>query len=177
MNFKVALVAASLLTGASASTVAITSAQPDERGPAWVNGGIGEAEQHALRQAAGNYSLGLTFASFSGAYLANVDVQVKNARSDAVHSRTSLDPILLVDLPAGQYIVEATYEGKTLTHVVNLGAEKSDAQRDIELADGAAGTDRPLMAGGRFPPSRLEHDHPARAAMSWCRVALRLTGT
>lgn len=85
--------------------------RPDEQGPAWVNGGIGEAEQRALKQAAGNYSLGLTFASFSGAYLANADVQVKNAGGEVVCSGTSLDPILLVDLPAGQYIVEATYEG------------------------------------------------------------------
>jgi hypothetical protein len=84
-------------------------------------GGIGVEESHAMRAAMKDYPLSLLFARPSGAYLADVDVTVKD-----VHGATALEmradgPVCLVDLPAGRYTVEAASEGVTKTQVVTLG--------------------------------------------------------
>ena len=66
-------------------------------------GGIGEDESTAMRSAMKNYPLALLFAEKSGAYLANVTVDI---RSKQVSSQfTAEGPVCLLKLPAGSYSV------------------------------------------------------------------------
>jgi hypothetical protein len=92
-----------------------------------LQGGVGEAERQQMKAAAADYSLGLTFAADSGAFLADVAVRVLDAKGRAVFDTTVRNPIVLVDLPAGRYTVEATYQGRTQRSSVTLAQGKSRA--------------------------------------------------
>lgn len=92
-----------------------------------LQGGVGEAEQQQMKAAAADYSLGLTFASDTGAYLADVALRVLDAKGRVVFDTTVRNPIVLVDLPSGRYSIEATYQGRTQRSSVTLAQGKSRA--------------------------------------------------
>lgn len=83
-------------------------------------GGIGEDESTAMRAAMKNYPLSLLFAEKSGAYLANVAVDV---RGKQVSSQFTADgPVCLIKLPAGSYKITATTKGgSSQTQSVQVG--------------------------------------------------------
>lgn len=92
-------------------------------GASYVCGGIGVGEQQAIKAEAGKHDLMLTFAVSSGAYLADVDVQVKDAKGGVVLSAKCDGPIMLVDLPAkGTWRVTAQANGQTRQKTVTAGA-------------------------------------------------------
>ena len=93
-------------------------------------GGVGEEETNYMKQEAKGYDLMLTFATRSGAYLADVDVDIKNARGDTVLQLACDSPILLVDLPkGGTYKVRAETAGYTLNQTVKVAGGRKQAQR------------------------------------------------
>ena len=91
-------------------------------------GGIGEDESTAMRAAMKNYPLSLLFAEKSGAYLANVAVDI---RSRQINSQfTAGGPVCLIKLPAGSYKITATTkDGSSQTQSVQVG--KSPRQLDF----------------------------------------------
>lgn len=91
-------------------------------------GGIGEDESTAMRSAMKNYPLALLFAEKSGAYLANVAVDI---HSKQVSSQfTAEGPICLIKLPAGNYKITATTKsGSSQTQSVQVG--KTPRQLDF----------------------------------------------
>lgn len=89
----------------------------------YLTGGVGQAEQEALRRAAPQYNLALTFAAPGGQFLAGVAVAVKDHRGETLLLASSAGPMMLLELPPGRYTVEATYEGHTL-------------KREVAVADG-----------------------------------------
>jgi hypothetical protein len=111
---------------AAAAQAAIVESQ-HPGGVRSLQGGVGEAEQQQMKAAAADYSLGLTFAADSGAYLADVAVRVLDAKGRTVFDTTVRNPIVLVDLPAGRYSIEATYQGRTQRSSVTLAQGKSRA--------------------------------------------------
>lgn len=87
----------------------------------YVCGGVGSEESNAMRAAMKDHPLSLLFARASGAYLADVEVTVKDAQGGTALSMRADGPVCLVDLPAGRYTVEAASEGVVKTQVVALG--------------------------------------------------------
>ncbi|MBO9516218.1 MAG: carboxypeptidase regulatory-like domain-containing protein [Variovorax sp.] len=87
----------------------------------YVCGGVGAEESNAMRAAMKDHPLSLLFARASGAYLADVDVTVKDAQGGTALAMRADGPVCLVDLPAGRYTVEAASEGVSKTQVVSLG--------------------------------------------------------
>lgn len=120
------LAALSPLVALPAAQAAVVESQ-HAGGVRSLQGGVGEAEQQQMKAAAADYSLGLTFASDSGAYLADVAVRVLDAKGRAVFDTVVRNPIVLVDLPAGRYSIEATYQGRTQRSSVELAKGKSRA--------------------------------------------------
>lgn len=88
----------------------------------FVSGGIGEAEQQQLRAREGEYNLKLVFTLTEGNYLADVNVVVSDAKGGKLVEHQAGGPFFMVKLPAGQYSVAATYDGKTVTRKVTVGA-------------------------------------------------------
>jgi hypothetical protein len=80
----------------------------------YVSGGIGLDESEAMKAAAKDYPLALTFAAQRDGkadYVANVGVSIHDAQGKPVLQATAEGPYMLVKLPAGRYKVSATYNG------------------------------------------------------------------
>jgi hypothetical protein len=91
----------------------------------FVCGGVGDADQKAIKAQAPQHHLMLTFALSSGAYLADVDVQIKDSKGGVVLNTKCGGPIMLVDLPsAGTWTVTAQSNGQTRQKQVTAGAGK-----------------------------------------------------
>lgn len=87
-------------------------------------GGVGQLESQYMKQAAGDYDVMLTFASDSGSYLADVDVDITDARGNRVLKTACGGPIMLVDLPrSGTFHVRATSDGTELRRAVNVAGK------------------------------------------------------
>jgi hypothetical protein len=123
-----------LLALGSASAVALAQAplsagslQFRQVGTAsYVCGGLGEEEQQVMKAEAGRHSLMLTFALSTGAYLADVDVQIRNVQGATILDVRCGGPIMLVDLPsAGSWRVIAQVNGQTRETTVTAGPGRS----------------------------------------------------
>lgn len=80
--------------------------------PNFICGGVGEADQQAMKAQAAQHDLMLTFAESTGAYLSDVAVQIRDLRGGVVLDTICHGPIMLVDLPrAGRWRVTAQVNG------------------------------------------------------------------
>ncbi|MGE8589530.1 MAG: carboxypeptidase regulatory-like domain-containing protein [Alcaligenes sp.] len=89
----------------------------------YVSGGIGIDESEAMKAAAKDYPLALTFAAQRDGkadYVASVAVTILDAQGKEVLKATSEGPYMLVKLPAGAYKVSATFEGKAQEREVTV---------------------------------------------------------
>jgi hypothetical protein len=85
----------------------------------FVTGGIGQSESDSMKAAEKNYPLSLVFAKRmqgENAYASDVPVTIKDSKGTTVLKTTTTGPFLLVKLPAGQYKISATNDGKEQTH-------------------------------------------------------------
>jgi hypothetical protein len=88
---------------------------PQVEGPRYLNGGIGDEEVAALNLREKEFNLKMVFADADGAYLADVEVTVRDAKGAVRFSKQNLGPIMLMQLPEGPYEVSATWVGKDKT--------------------------------------------------------------
>jgi hypothetical protein len=87
----------------------------------YVCGGVGSDESTAFKSAMKDHPLSLLFARAGGAYMADVDVTVKDAGGGTALAMRADGPMCLVDLPAGRYTVEASSQGVMKSEAVTLG--------------------------------------------------------
>jgi hypothetical protein len=90
----------------------------------YLSGGIGLNESDAIKHVAKAYPLELEFvlkAKPKAEYVANVKVQIKNAR-DMTMLKTTTGPFLLAKLPAGKYTISANRDGKVMHRQVEIAA-------------------------------------------------------
>ena len=98
---------------------------------AYLCGGVGENEASYMKEQANSYDLMLTFATRAGSYLANVDVNIKDAHGNSVLQTRCDAPMLLVDLPAsGTYRIRAETSGYSLDRSAQVNA--SHRRRRVE---------------------------------------------
>lgn len=94
----------------------------------YVTGGVGDAEIGEIKQMMRDYSLSMTFAerqNGNAVFLADVPVTVRNAHGDSVLDVRTSGPYLLVKLPAGNYEISASHNGKTETRKVKVSDHSS----------------------------------------------------
>jgi hypothetical protein len=99
-----------------------------EQGVDYREGGIGEDEAQAMLQKSSEYPLMLTFAEYLNgkhAYTADVQVRIADQSGDPVLQTKSDGPLMLVDLPQGEYEITATYEGETKEQRVQVQPQES----------------------------------------------------
>ena len=87
----------------------------------YLSGGVGMNAQDAINARARDFNLKLVFTLNEGNYVADVGVALKDARGRTVVEDTAEGPFFLAKLPAGQYTVAATYEGRTVTRKLQVG--------------------------------------------------------
>jgi hypothetical protein len=81
----------------------------------YVTGGVGDDEESAIKQLMHNYSVTMTFAVRQGAhadFLSDVPVSIRDARGAMVLNVQTNGPYLLVKLVPGQYVAEASHDGR-----------------------------------------------------------------
>ena len=87
-------------------------------------GGVGVGEQDRMKADAPNHDLMLTFATPGGAYVADVDVEIRRGAQVVLRGHCG-GPLLLADLaPAGRYEVQATSKGRVQRKAVTIGTSK-----------------------------------------------------
>jgi hypothetical protein len=85
-----------------------------DQGIRYVSGGVGEDERAALDAVSNQFNLRLIFAmQGSGEYLAWVRVNISDTRGGTALAAESHGPWFLVQLPPGEYVVEASAPGQT----------------------------------------------------------------
>ncbi|HJV75517.1 MAG TPA: hypothetical protein VJ654_14930 [Noviherbaspirillum sp.] len=126
-------------------------------------GGVGSDEAAYMKSEAKNYDLMLTFAARNGAYLANVDVDIADAKGNSVLQANCDAPIMLVDLPkSGNYRVRADAAGYTQNRTIKVATGKKKRQHVAaasmvwpqQVAEGPASANTSTGDGSRDQGSR-----------------------
>ena len=95
-----------------------------ENGFTYMCGGVGAEEATQVKQAAHDYDMMLTFATRKGDYLADVNVDIKDARGTTALKTTCDGPLMLVDFPrSGTYRIHAETGGYTLNQTARVQAK------------------------------------------------------
>ncbi len=121
----------------------------------WMCGGVGESEIAYMQQQARNFDLKLTFASASGAYLANIDVDIRGPQGESVLQTNCDGPIMLVDLPgSGVYQIAADADGFQQASTVRLSSDRKRTAQNVFItwprsAVAEMGTGAPTSGGDR----------------------------
>lgn len=84
-------------------------------------GGVGLEEREYMTSLSGNYNLKLVFAVASREYLAEVKVVILDPKGKTHVTTTADGPWMMVKLPQGSYLVQATAGGHTLVQKCNIG--------------------------------------------------------
>lgn len=102
---------------------ALLAAQPKEQnGIRYVNGGVGQEEQTAMRDGRADYNLRLTFATReSGAFRSDVQLDIMDTKGATLLSVANTGPMFYARLPAGTYRISAAAEGKVFKRSVKIG--------------------------------------------------------
>ena len=125
MNLSTLLAAALALAaaGALAQTPATATGSTGAQAATFRCGGVGEDEQKRMKAEAAQHGVLVTFATNDGAYLADVDVEVRHDGKSVLQGRCT-GPLMLMDLaPQGSYEVAATAQGRTQRKTVTVGAK------------------------------------------------------
>lgn len=121
----------------------------------YLTGGFGLDESTAIKEAMGDYSLAMTFASSAGgraAYVSQVQVVIRDAYDSTVLNVESRGPFLLARLPAGTYEVFATYNNQTQSRTVAI--KDGHSTRQVFEWQGAPDTSRPSSSTSTATPDQ-----------------------
>lgn len=84
-------------------------------------GGVGAEERDYMQSQAPNYNLKLIFAVASREYLADVKVVILDPNGKTYVTTTADGPWMMVKLPEGSYVIQATVGGQTMVEKLKLG--------------------------------------------------------
>ena len=124
---RITAAVALLLASAALVPVAYTADEEAVRssgGISYVSGGVGAASTDRLSALAKDFNLKLVFALKSGDYVSGVDVTIADAAGKTLLKANSEGPWFLTRLPAGNFKIAATFDGKTESRTIAVGAEK-----------------------------------------------------
>lgn len=89
----------------------------------FVSGGIGFCESQEMRRISHEYQLELLFLEKTArreSFLAGVPVQITDSKGSLAVDTITKGPLLLAKMPAGRYVITATYDGIVKTHHLRI---------------------------------------------------------
>lgn len=86
------------------------------------SGAVGVGERQRMMQSYTDYNVHFAFAQADGAYVADVAVAIRDPDGRLVWRGVSDGPFLFAEVPRGQYLVSAVYQGRTLTRRIDAGS-------------------------------------------------------
>ena len=96
-------------------------AQGDGRSVSSTSGGVSLNSRDQLRSNMPDHNVKMVFSLTTGNYLSDVTVKVVDSARRTVLDEVSNGPWLFAKLPPGNYNVTATFNGKAVTHALNVG--------------------------------------------------------
>lgn len=87
----------------------------------FVTGGVGDAEIAEIKSIAPRYPLQILTADKAGQFVAGAVVTIEQG-GQRLFEATLDGPYLLAKLKPGRYRVRATFEGRSIEHVVDVGS-------------------------------------------------------
>lgn len=81
----------------------------------YISGGVGEEDLQALDIEQDNHRLKMVFTTLDGTFLADIAVLVLDTKNNTLLDTRSEGPVMLLDLPSGNYQVRATYALETIS--------------------------------------------------------------
>ena len=87
----------------------------------FVSGGVGVDSRERLQAQEKDFNLKLVFALVEGNYLADINVNVKDAAGKTLVEHVADGPFFMAKLPAGAYSVTVGNNGQTQTRKVKVG--------------------------------------------------------
>jgi hypothetical protein len=110
------------------AVAAVPAALAAGSAPEVVSGGVGIGERQAMMEQFKDYNLQLGFAQPDGAFLADVNVTIRDRAGNVVWSGTTNGPLLFARLEPGTYVVEADFEGQSQKRTVTAGRSAGSMQ-------------------------------------------------
>lgn len=141
---KACAVALGLLSGVPLAALAqAVDRVQEQNGITFVSGGIGEDSRSdlAAREKSYNFKL-ITTLEGSGSFVSGARVIVATAKGDKLVEHVTEGPIMLAGLPAGGYVVIASFRGITHTRKFQVRADRlhteylrwpADPSQDVTL--------------------------------------------
>jgi hypothetical protein len=128
-----------------------------ENGISYISGGAGSDEADALNRMSSQFNLKLTMTVPSGQFTTPAALRIEDAAGTTALEIRPSGPLFFAKMPAGQYVIQATAEGQTLTKKVTVPASGLEA---VAMTWPAA--DEPVRAGDApdIAPRRAPVDLP-----------------
>ena len=79
----------------------------------FISGGVSSEEREVLEASRKAYNVQLTFAEIGGAYLADVNLVITDAKGGEIIGIKANGPLFYIQLPPGRYGVSATFKNET----------------------------------------------------------------
>ena len=122
------LLSTGVLVGVLAGAVSVTvTAQQDPglqienyQGVSYISGGVGEGEIDYLKTIARDFNLRLMFATQEGKFLADIQVQIRDAKGATVLETVANGPFLYADLMPGTYRVWVSDSSQNFQQAVKV---------------------------------------------------------
>jgi len=90
----------------------------------FITGGIGSDQSNAMYAAAKKWSVLIEMSQIDGSgrgvWIAGINVRILDSKQKTVLETVSDGPLMLLNAPAGQYEIEATYQGKVLKRSLTI---------------------------------------------------------
>ena len=90
----------------------------------FITGGIGSDQSNAMYAAAKKWSVLIEMSQIDGSgrgvWIAGINVRILDSKQKTVLETVSDGPLMLLNTPAGQYEIEATYQSKVLKRSLTI---------------------------------------------------------
>lgn len=93
------------------------------QGISYVSGGVGEEESQAILSEAKQWPLLLELSQLEngrGVWIFGAKIKILNSQNQVIFDAQADGPYILINLNAGQYQVEASYQGVVLKRSINI---------------------------------------------------------
>jgi hypothetical protein len=98
------------------------------QGISYISGGVGEEESRAILAEAKQWPLLLELSQLEngrGVWIFGAKIKISNANHQVIFDAHADGPYILINLPLGQYQIEAAYQGVTQRKAVNIQGSAS----------------------------------------------------
>ena len=98
------------------------------QGISYISGGVGEEESQAILAEAKQWPLLLELSQLEngrGVWIFGAKIKIANANHQVIFDAQADGPYILINLPLGQYQIEAAYQGVTQRKAVNIQGSAS----------------------------------------------------